>query len=84
MTPKPDAADLQLIVNLVLRPICRIMSSYKLFDEANIIQATYQLSFYDSLIVADALQSNCNTLYSEDLLHDIVIDGLKIHNPFIS
>lgn len=43
----------------------------------------YGFSFYDSLIVAAALETGCTTLYSEDLHHGQVIDGkLEIQNPF--
>ena len=43
----------------------------------------YQLSFYDALIVASALEAGCTTLLSEDL-HDglIVAECLTIQNPF--
>lgn len=43
----------------------------------------YQLSFWDSLIVASALRAGCNTLYTEDLQHAMVIDStLHVVNPF--
>ena len=43
----------------------------------------YQLSIYDSMIAASALQSGCDTLWSEDMQHGMVIDGrLRIVNPF--
>lgn len=42
-------------------------------------------SFYDSMIVAAAIESNCTVLYSEDLQDGQVIDGkLTVKNPFIS
>ena len=53
-----------------------------------IIKATgiakkYLFSFYDSLIVASALEAGCNILYSEDL-HDgqVIENSLRIINPF--
>ena len=43
----------------------------------------YKTSYYDSLILAAALESNCSILYSEDLQHEQVIESsLKIINPF--
>ena len=42
------------------------------------------LSIYDSMIVAAALLTRCNTLYSEDLQDGQRIDGLLIRNPFLS
>jgi len=43
-----------------------------------------RLSFYDGLIVAAALEAGCNTLYTEDLQHGQLIDGLLIENPFLA
>lgn len=44
----------------------------------------YRFSFYDSLIIAAALECDCEILYSEDMQHDQIIDNrLKIVNPFI-
>lgn len=40
------------------------------------------VSIYDGLIVAAALESGCGVLYTEDLQHGQVIDGIKIQNPF--
>ena len=43
----------------------------------------YGLSIYDSTIVASALGAGCDTLWSEDMQHGMVLDGrLRIVNPF--
>jgi predicted nucleic acid-binding protein len=43
----------------------------------------YQFSFWDSLIVASALEARCTTLYTEDLQDGQLVDGiLVIRNPF--
>jgi predicted nucleic acid-binding protein len=42
----------------------------------------YKLSVYDGLVVAAALEAGCDKLYSEDLQHAQVIEGLRIVNPF--
>jgi len=48
------------------------------------IAKRYSFSFYDSLIISAALESNCSVLYSEDLQHNQIIDDvLTIKNPFI-
>jgi len=47
------------------------------------IAEKYGFSFYDSLIVAAALESKCTTLYSEDMQHDQHIENLTIKNPFV-
>ena len=46
------------------------------------IKHRYQYSYWDSLIIASALESNCSILYSEDMHHGQVIEGrLTIQNP---
>ncbi len=42
----------------------------------------YGYSFYDSLVIAAALDAGCDLLYSEDLQSDRTIEGLTIRNPF--
>jgi predicted nucleic acid-binding protein len=43
----------------------------------------YQLSVYDSMIVAAALSAECETLLSEDLQSGLLISGrLRVLNPF--
>jgi predicted nucleic acid-binding protein len=50
---------------------------------ASQLRGLLSLSFWDSLIVAGALQSGVSVLYSEDLQHGLVVDStLTISNPF--
>jgi len=37
---------------------------------------------HDSLVIASALEAGCDTLYSEDMQHGQLVDGLTICNPF--
>ena len=50
---------------------------------ARALAETYQLSFYDALIAAAAIDAGCDTLYSEDMQHGQAIGALRIQNPFI-
>ena len=44
----------------------------------------YDLQIFDSIIVASAIEANCNILYSEDMHHGLEINGcMKILNPFL-
>jgi predicted nucleic acid-binding protein len=44
----------------------------------------HNYTFYDSLIIAAALDCNCSVLYSEDLSHkQIILGKVSIINPFI-
>jgi predicted nucleic acid-binding protein len=46
------------------------------------IRDSYNISYYDSLIVSTALNAKCTVLYSEDMQHGLKIDDLVILNPF--
>jgi predicted nucleic acid-binding protein len=48
------------------------------------LQDQSYFSWWDSLIIAAALEAGCATLLSEDLQHGQVIHGLTITNPFIT
>lgn len=39
-------------------------------------------SFYDAMIIASALEAGCDTLFSEDMQHGQIVNGLVITNPF--
>ncbi len=52
--------------------------------EAMKLAVRYQLSHWDALIVAAALEAACEVLYSEDMQHEQVFDGrVTARNPFI-
>ena len=52
---------------------------------ASELRLRYAVSFWDSLVIASALQAQVSVLYSEDLQHEQVIeDRLKIINPFVN
>lgn len=52
-------------------------------NDAMRINSQYGFSYWDSLIIAAALETGCAVLYSEDLQHKQKIDGkLTIVNPF--
>ncbi len=41
------------------------------------------ISFWDALIVEAALRSGADRLFSEDLQHGLVIEGMRVENPFL-
>jgi len=43
-----------------------------------------QISFWDSLIISAAESANCEKVYTEDLNHEQIINGVTIENPLIS
>jgi predicted nucleic acid-binding protein len=76
-------ADAEQYLSTVFRPLMAVQSSPALFSRALQLSHANRLSWYDSLIVAAALESECAILYSEDLQHGQRFQNLQIKNPFI-
>ncbi|MDA3933222.1 MAG: PIN domain-containing protein [Gammaproteobacteria bacterium] len=70
-------------LDVTLTPLLRVYPSITLYKRALEIQARYQFGFYDSLIIAAALEAGCKTLYSEDLQAGQRIEQLTVQNPFM-
>ena len=71
-------------IEAAMQPLNRVASSPELLNAALGLQAETRYSFYDSLVIAAALQANANVLYTEDLQHNQLIAGtLRIVNPFL-
>lgn len=51
-------------------------------DKAIELAGRYGYHIYDSLIIASALEAECNVLYSEDMQDGQRITSLRIRNPF--
>ena len=48
-----------------------------------VLAERFRLQVYDAMVLAAALGAGCDTLYSEDLQHGLVIeDLLTVRNPF--
>jgi len=77
------ATEAQQYLSTIFRPLLAVHSSQALFTEALQLTDSYRLSWYDSLVVAAALASGCDTLYSEDLQHGQKFGTLQIKNPFL-
>jgi predicted nucleic acid-binding protein len=74
-------AEAEQYMITVFRPLLSIHSSPALYVEALRIAGKHRLAWYDSIIVASALESHCDTLYS-DFQQGRKIEGLHIQNPF--
>jgi predicted nucleic acid-binding protein len=80
--PPASADDARMLLDRVLLPLWRVMPSQALYQRALDLQDRYRYGFYDSLIIAGALEFGCTRLYSEDLRSGQVIEHLTIENPF--
>jgi predicted nucleic acid-binding protein len=79
MTP----AEAEQYLTTVFLPLVRVQSSPALFTEALRLKSRHELSWYDSLIVAGAMEADCDRLLSEDLQHGLRIGRLRVENPFL-
>lgn len=68
----------------VIISACRLMpDTIHTILLASDLRSDYHLSYWDSLIVAAALDAGCDTLYTEDMQHGQIIEGrLTLINPF--
>ena len=74
--------DAERYLDRVLRPMLTVHSSISLYAEALHLQSRYQLAWYDSLIVAAAMEASCDLLYSEDLHDGQRFGKTQVKNPF--
>ncbi len=81
-TPLPLTL-LETYLRKVLLPLCLAHSTQQLYLSALSVKTRYSFHWCDSLIVAAALETGCNVLYTEDLQDGQVIDRLTIKNPFV-
>lgn len=63
---------------------CQVVEfSLNILQSASDLRINYNLSFWDSLIVASALAGGAEFLYSEDMQDGLIVSGqLNIINPF--
>ena len=79
-----SADNIRRLLDEILVPLWQVNPTAALYQDAISLQGRYGFSFYDSLVVAAALEAGCTKLYSEDLQHGQQIQRLTIMNPFIT
>ncbi|MBZ5568178.1 MAG: PIN domain-containing protein [Acidobacteriia bacterium] len=76
-------AEAEQYLGTVFRPLMTVHSSQALYGEALRLSERYRLPWYDSLILAAAIEGQCSVLYSEDFQHGQRFEALQIQNPFL-
>jgi len=76
-------ADAEQYLTTTFRPLLSVHSSQALYGDALRIAAKFKLSWYDSLVIASAIEGQCDVLYSEDLQHEQRFGDLRVVNPFL-
>ncbi|WP_119269826.1 PIN domain-containing protein [Taklimakanibacter deserti] len=72
-----------------LSTVCSLLEvcplTKELHDRGLALAEHHKLSVYDAMIVAAALEAGCETLWSEDMHHGLMIEHqLRIINPFVA
>jgi predicted nucleic acid-binding protein len=75
--------EAQQYLATVLRPLVAVESSTILVQHALHLRSRYNLAWFDSLIVAAAIEARCEVLYTEDLHGGQSLEGVRIENPFL-
>jgi predicted nucleic acid-binding protein len=77
-----SSTDAEQYLSTTFRPLLSVHSSPALFGEALRIGARLRLPWYASLVVASAMEGQCDLLYSEDFQDGQQFGNLTISNPF--
>ena len=77
----PEDTVIRILESLESYPVLPVTEA--VFWSALAIRKRYQISYWDSAIIAAAIELRCDTLYSEDLNHGQVYEGLRVVNPFL-
>ena len=66
-----------------IRRVCRVVPlTSEIHEEGLTLAQRCQVSIYDAMIVAAAIQADCKTLYSEDLQSGMHFGSVRVLNPF--
>jgi len=77
-----SGVDAEQYLSTTFRPLLSVHSSQALYAEALRFAARFRLPWYDALIVASAIEGQCDVLYSEDFQDGQQFGGVTISNPF--
>ena len=76
-------ADIQDVIGEINSNLEVLVITPATIDAALTLSERYKYSYYDSLILASAIEADCSILYSEDFEHNQIIEGVRIINPFL-
>lgn len=78
ISPEQIEAVIHCLEDVTVQPV-----TYELILEAWQLRSRFQISHWDSTIIAAAQAMGCTTLYSEDFTHGQKFGDLRVVNPFI-
>ena len=60
-----------------------VLNDSAIISQASEIEESYNLSFWDALIISAAYSQDVPMILTEDLTHGQIIEGILIKNPFL-
>ena len=75
-------ADAEQFLAITFRPLLTVFPSIGLYGEALRLQQQSSIGWYDSLIVASAVEGRCTILFTEELQDGRKFGDLRVRNPF--
>ena len=60
-----------------------VLNDLPMITQASEIEESYNISFWNALIISAAYSQNVPTILTEDLNHGQIIEGITIKNPFV-
>ena|SRR5579871_2190107 len=75
-------AEAEQYLAATFRPLHAVHASPALFSEALRLGSKFRLAWYDSLIVAAAIEAQCDVLYTEGLQPGQRLESVTVTNPF--
>ena len=79
MTPAQAAHAVDALME---RPVVGMDTA--LMKAALRIHQRYQISYWDAAVIASAVALGAITLYTEDLNHGQIYEGVRVENPFLA
>lgn len=59
-----------------------VLTDISLIEQGIQISIHHKLRLWDALMIIAGYRANCKIMYSEDLTHGQLIQGIRIINPF--
>lgn len=76
-------AEAEQYLSTTFRPLLAVHSSQALYNHALQVVSRHKLSWYDAVILASAIEGECDVLNSEDFQNGQSFGTLRIVNPFL-
>ena len=79
-----DRKGVESYLSLIFEPMLLGEPTARAYLDAIRLKERYGISIWDAIVLADARAAHCAVMFSEDLQHGQIYDGVRVLNPFLS